>query len=674
MDSSIKNNIDLTLLDTLTPEEKELALSILGELVEKGNSKQLEDLLLEDYREVPVDIETFLKDPTYLGKGLVNEEGKFTVFPYWVDTLKKLFPNNIDTTYNTLILSGAIGLGKSFVAVIAMLYLLYRMLCLKDPYLHYGLQPIDKITFSLMNITIDAAKGVAWSKIQELLQSSPWFMSHGHVSKSINPVWQPEGGIELIYGSQPRHVIGRAVFCSFEDEISFIPTQDVNKQKEKAKTLISSIDARMQSRFMKGTKLPTLHIIASSKRTDQSFMESYIDMKKKNDSKTTLIIDEPQWVIRTDKDSPRKFPVAIGNKFLESEVLPPETTEDELVKYRDRGFSILMVPIGYYENFLDDINIALTDIAGISTSSSSRYISGVRWAGIKDETYKNLFTKEVIQVGNGKEDTTQYWEFIDLTRLSNAQKAKPLYVHIDMSVSGDKTGIAGVWINGKKPSNPGDPPDKDLMFKVAFNVSVKAPKGHQVSFEKNRQFIYWLKEHGFNVKGITTDSFQSTDTGQALLAKGFNYSVLSVDRIEKVGSHGICKPYQYFRNTIYENRLKVYPTNLLTEEVIGLERDGNGKIDHSSSGINSKDSVDAVCGAIYNASLNAEQYEFDYGDNADQLLQINSDSAYSNDVNQLTISLEEELKKLHSVFTPKEPDHPSNIKNMINLYDEIIIL
>lgn len=161
MDSSIKNNIDLTLLDTLTPEEKELALSILGELVEKGNSKQLEDLLLEDYREVPVDIETFLKDPNYLGKGLVNEEGKFTVFPYWVDTLKKLFPNNIDTTYNTLILSGAIGLGKSFVAVIAMLYLLYRMLCLKDPYLHYGLQPIDKITFSLMNITIDAAKGVA---------------------------------------------------------------------------------------------------------------------------------------------------------------------------------------------------------------------------------------------------------------------------------------------------------------------------------------------------------------------------------------------------------------------------------------------------------------------------------------------------------------------------------
>ena len=102
---------------------------------------------------------------------------------------------------------------NTLVAVVAMLYMLYRMLCLKDPYKHFGLQPIDHITFSIMNITIDAAKGVAWAKIQELLQSSPWFLQHGRLSKSINPEWQPNQNIELIYGSQPRHVIGRAVFC-----------------------------------------------------------------------------------------------------------------------------------------------------------------------------------------------------------------------------------------------------------------------------------------------------------------------------------------------------------------------------------------------------------------------------------------------------------------------------
>jgi hypothetical protein len=45
--------------------------------------------------------------------------------------------------------------------VLAMLYLLYRMLCLKDPYAYFGMQPIDKITFSMLNITLDAAQGVA---------------------------------------------------------------------------------------------------------------------------------------------------------------------------------------------------------------------------------------------------------------------------------------------------------------------------------------------------------------------------------------------------------------------------------------------------------------------------------------------------------------------------------
>ena len=94
------------------------------------------------------------------------------MFPYWVETMKKIFPNNLDTAYNTLILTGAIGIGKSFFADLCLLYQLHRLLCLKDPYLHYGLQPIDKITISLINITLDAAKGVAWDKLQQLIQTS----------------------------------------------------------------------------------------------------------------------------------------------------------------------------------------------------------------------------------------------------------------------------------------------------------------------------------------------------------------------------------------------------------------------------------------------------------------------------------------------------------------------
>lgn len=219
------NNLpDLSILDSLSPEERKLALEILNELSESGESALFNDLKYEDFEEVPVDIMTFISDERYLGRGLylvddVTGERKCTVFPYWIETLKDIFPDNLTTKYNTIILSGSIGLGKSFIAVIIQLYLLYRMMCLKDPYSTYKMQPIDKITFSMLNVTLDAAQGVAWDKAQNLLQSSEWFMEHGNMNASrSNPQWQPPKGIELIFGSSNRHVVGRALFCNFSDK------------------------------------------------------------------------------------------------------------------------------------------------------------------------------------------------------------------------------------------------------------------------------------------------------------------------------------------------------------------------------------------------------------------------------------------------------------------------
>lgn len=83
-----------------------------------------------------------------------------------------------------IIAHNSIGLGKTLVAVLAQLYLLYRMLCLKDPYEYFGLMPSDKITFSMLNITLETAKGVGWDKLQQLVQGSEWFMNHGSVNAS----------------------------------------------------------------------------------------------------------------------------------------------------------------------------------------------------------------------------------------------------------------------------------------------------------------------------------------------------------------------------------------------------------------------------------------------------------------------------------------------------------
>ena len=407
-------------------------------------------------------------------------------------------------------------------------------------------------------------------------------------------------------------------------EVNFGLTSDVEKLKKKQKTLISQIDARMKSRFLRGTYLPTLNIIASSKNSEQSFLEDFIESKVRNESKNTLIVDEPQWVVDSRKDSPIRFWVAVGNKFLANEVLPIDANDDLVAEYRAKGYNMIHVPIGYRENFIENLDGALQDIAGIATASSLKYISGMKWNECINEQIQNPFTKEILEVGDNKEDTTQYYDFFDLSKVPSELKRKPLYVHLDMSISGDKTGIAGTWITQKVASDSDTDQSKTLFYRLAFSCAIKAPKGAQISFNKNKQFIYWLKQQGFNLKKVTSDTFQSAPVLQDLKANGIDCDILSVDRLTGEGKNKICEPYHYFKSTIYENRIEAYKTNLLTEEIVGLERLSDGHIDHTSAGINSKDISDAVCGSVFEASKHAEEFAYDFGESLELTVSVNS--------------------------------------------------
>ena len=174
-------------------------------------------------------------------------------------------------------------------------------------------------------------------------------------------------------------------------------------------------------------------------------------------------------------------------------------------------------------------------------------------------------------------DYTQYSNFFDLSRVNPRDLVRPLFIHLDMSLSGDKTGIAGVWITGKRNTGANDA-SKELEFKLAFSVSVKAPKGYQISFEKNRTFIRWLKDRGFAVKGVSSDTYQSAQIQQQLKADGFHTKIISVDRVD---SDRVCKPYAFLKSALYERHIKFYKKcDLLTEELTSLERLSDGHIDH----------------------------------------------------------------------------------------------
>lgn len=449
-------------------------------------------------------------------------------------------------------------------------------------------------------------------------------------------------------------------------EVNFSLVQDPVKSKKRMMKIITQVDARMKSRFMRGTYLPTLNIIASSKDSEQSFLEEFIQKKQKTESKNTLIVDEPQWVVDARKDSKEKFYVAIGNKLLPNELLPLNPSVTLLNEYEAKGYKLWKVPIGYLDTFQLNLDEAICSIIGIATAATLKYISGQKVAQAKVNTYENPFVKDIITVGNAKEDYTQYFDYFDMSKVSATDLEKPLYIHVDHSLSGDKTGVAGVWIIGKEATVQANTNsefsnealkslaseiNQDLHFKLAFSVSIAAPKGDQVSFSKTRAFIRWLTEQGFDIKGISMDTYQSANLKQDLIGDGYNVTIQSVDRIqtEPGTSRKICLPYHFLKTIINERRIQIYQKcDLLTEELTSLEREADGHINHPENGkYGSKDQADALCGAAWLASQASEEFGYNFGEQIftkdDEVVPDNSTQFKQ----QLKTSFEEELNKMY---------------------------
>lgn len=94
------------ILSQLSPEEQKAVLKILAEESLTGKSKSLNEVYDADYEEIPVDIDTFLESPEYLGGSTDN--GK-AIYPYWRDAYRKI----IDEDKIEIALGGSIGSGKA---------------------------------------------------------------------------------------------------------------------------------------------------------------------------------------------------------------------------------------------------------------------------------------------------------------------------------------------------------------------------------------------------------------------------------------------------------------------------------------------------------------------------------------------------------------------------------
>ena len=581
-------------LNSLSEEELSLFKGVLETLQSEPDSavSLLSSLYEDDYEEIPVSIDTFICDEKYLG-GVYD--GGNSVYPFWRDYLHRVFHCNPDNAFEQCI-SGAIGIGKSTVAAIALMYLMYRTLCLKDPRKFYGLTGNAPIVFVVLNLTLELAYSGLYSLIVESIRNSPWFMERVDIRGKYSYTISFPKGVEFMAGSSTTHTIGKNVLGAILDEINF--SSAPRGSKKSVLSMYRNIRRRLESRFMREGSIPGLLMMISSKNDENDFLETYISSIRHQ--KSTWVVDEPIWNVKPPSTyTGETFPVAVGDKSRESKLLSSDETREE---YESLGYRIIDVPIEYHNAFVQDLTDALKDIAGISSYSSNKLIPHTKmvYECFDTDLPRPFLVDEIIL----EDDEEEIWDYLGDLRLLKKDLHLPRFAHIDIGLTGDRLGLAvtyspeGVLVERYTHTGAIDSL-VERRYVVDFSIGLKAPKNGEIKLYKVRNFLRWLHTHiGFKFVSITFDGFQSADSIQLLKASKYPAGTLSVDRTSV--------PYVTLKSSITEHRVLAPKNKILIKELSELEYNrSTDKVDHpildAEGNPGSKDISDAVCGSLYSA-------------------------------------------------------------------------
>jgi len=195
-----------------TPDEQKILMQILKELSDSdmGYSPTYTDIWLADYKEIPVDIDTFLNDDLYLGR--TNRNGA-AVYPFWRNELHTVF--DAGNKFYEWILTGATRIGKTSTFNSGMAYMLYKLMCLRNPQAFFGKKDVTQFSVLFFNLTEELARGVAFREFNDTIAASPWFLQNGRMSSSKeNSYYIPDGGkVSIDFGSSYAHGLGKHVYC-----------------------------------------------------------------------------------------------------------------------------------------------------------------------------------------------------------------------------------------------------------------------------------------------------------------------------------------------------------------------------------------------------------------------------------------------------------------------------
>lgn len=523
----------------------------------------------------------------FFGADYLNIEGK--VRPGLRDALIDIFGDEVSgdilSRVRYAMVTGAIGIGKTTFASIALPYMAHWVLCLKNPQDYFNLMDGSRIAFMQMSTSEKQALEVVFGDIFARIKHSPWFLQNAPYDDKYSKQIRFPKDIWIIPGDSSETTFeGYNILGGILDEMD---SHKVTKDKDYADVGFDTINSRIESRF--GNK-GLIILIGQMKKNSGFAARKYNELK--GDPEATVIRqaiwESLGWDKFLNEDGER-------DSFFYDTKRKAVITK-ELAALVDHPEHLIEVPRVYIKSFQNNPEKALRDLAGIPPAVSDPFISLVD----RIEEARDRWKARMAGVGGESpvDDRTtrpkfRPW-FTNVDRYDPRKRA----AHIDIAISGDgdACGIAMGYVDSIVEIDE----EKKPYIVFDFLMRIHAMPGTEIMLSEVRQIIYTLRDDlRFRLKTVTLDGFQSTDTMQQLRKKKFTVDYLSVDKNTL--------PYEDLREAIYERRVEFpeYVTYLnagddrrveiAVKELMELSHDGK-KVDHPEGG--SKDVADAMAGVV----------------------------------------------------------------------------
>lgn len=193
--------------ENLTPEER-LLVDVLGEEEMDNQVLVKEGLFGHIYHTLPVPMEQFIDDPYFLG------ESCSTIYPAIRDDLIEMF----ERPYREIVLTGSIGVGKTYCLSIAICRVIYELSCMISPQKTFGLSSGSEMVIPLISKNLTLARQIMKSAVDDKIKESPYFMTKFSPNFKKDYTLFPHN-IRVTIGSYGSdRILGANVYSSCLDE------------------------------------------------------------------------------------------------------------------------------------------------------------------------------------------------------------------------------------------------------------------------------------------------------------------------------------------------------------------------------------------------------------------------------------------------------------------------